>query len=134
MRYVLAAAIVIGSTVPSFVNALPWEKHPLLSFPNTPMTEAPGDGLVGDRTARAYFEKLDQAGYRCDAQDKPARHIHIVCRNADRNTLDYDGQFVGAGYLELDRVKVDGKPLSRTGSIVHQDRVYGDKPARLEGE
>jgi hypothetical protein len=98
------------------------------------MTEAPGEGLSGDRKAVRYFQRLQEAGYSCDAQDKPKRHIHIVCQNSARNRFVYDGQFVGAGYLELDRIRVDGVALSREGMIRHQDDVYGDKPARLEGE
>lgn len=132
--FAMAAAVAALSVSAPFAYAMPWEQHPALSFPNTPMAEAPGEGLTGDRRTVRYFQRLQEAGYACDAQDKPKRHIHIVCQNSVRNRFVYDGQFVGAGYLELDRIRVDGVPLSRAGIIRHQDDVYGDKPSRSESE
>lgn len=134
MRFALALAAALLSASTTLAHAMPWERHPALSFPNTPMAEAPGEGLSGDRKTVRYFQRLQEAGYACDAQDKPKRHIHIVCQNDAQNRFVYDGQFVGAGYLELDRIWVDGVPLSRAGIIRHQDDVYGDKPNRLESE
>jgi len=92
------------------------------------MAEAPGEGLSGDRTTVRYFQRLQEAGYSCDAQDKRKRHIHIVCQNAARNRFVYDGQFVGAGYLEIDRIQVGGSVLSRAAIIKHQDDVYDGRP------
>ena len=121
MRYALAAALLL---IASSASAEPWTQHPDLSRDAVPMAESPDEGPSGERNARGYFERLDRAGFNCDAQDKAARRVVIQCSNGRGNSLTYRGEFVGAGYLDLTEATVDGHRLSKLELIRHQSGVW----------
>lgn len=121
MRYALAVAVMLAA-VPAVAG--PWAQHPDLSRSQVPMADNPDEGPSGDRFAKGYFERLDRLGFACDATDTAGRHVTIDCQNGRGNTIAYRGQFVGAGYLQIQSATVDGRPLSKPALINHQTSVW----------
>lgn len=121
MRCALALAVMLAAAPAA---AEPWAQHSDLSRPLVPMADNPDEGPSGDRFAKGYFERLDRLGFACDATDTAGRHVTIDCRNGRGNTIAYRGQFVGAGYLQIQSATVDGRPLSKPALINHQTSVW----------
>lgn len=121
MRYALAAALILFAAP---ATAEPWAKHPDLGRSETDMTETPDAGPSGERTAKAYFERLEGMGFSCDAADTALRKVLIKCDDRRGHTIVYRGQFVGVGYLELDQATVDGRRLDKGGLVNHQTSVW----------
>lgn len=120
MRYAFAALLLMASSA----SAEPWTQPPDLSRDVDSMAESPDKGPSGERDAKGYFERLDRAGFNCDAQDKAPRRIVIQCSNGRENSLTYRCEFVGAGYLDLAEATVDGHRLSKSELIRHQSGVW----------
>jgi hypothetical protein len=121
MRYAPAAAFLV-MVAPA--AAEPWNRHPDLSREIVPMAESSDEGPSGERNAKGYFERLDRAGFRCDAEDKAARRVVIQCDNGRGHSISYRGAFVGAGYLDLTEATVDGRRLSKPELVAHQSSVW----------
>ncbi len=121
MRYALAVVVMLTA---GSASAAQWSQHPDLSREQVPMADNPDEGPSGDRTAKGYFERLDRLGFACDATDTARRHVTIDCRNERGNTIAYRGQFVGAGYLQIQSATVDGRPLSKPALVNHQTSVW----------
>lgn len=115
-RTFLALPILAVPILATPATAMPWEKHPQLSYPATPMEVAGPDEKVGTveaGTTKAFFDAHALRSIICDAADGKKRRMTITCADdARRETTVYQGEFVGAGYLLIEAVAVNGRLLS----------------------
>lgn len=121
----LLALALVALAAPA--SAMPWERHPLLSFNATPMALDSAEGLDGDRTTSQFFGQLRRLGFACDAKDGPGRAIAVSCvsrSGSERHRIKYTGQFIGAGYLGISQVSVDGIGLDKGARLRHIAEVY----------
>lgn len=115
-----------GGEQPRWSGTGPWESHPQLSWPATPLSVVGRDGSAENvGHVVAFFREIASMGFRCDARDAPGtREVTVSCRRsgAAPRQLMYRGSFVGAGYLVLERLDIDGRRLGEreTGRHVRQ--------------
>jgi hypothetical protein len=110
-------------------KSVPWEKHPDLSWPATPITVQTSNGAEDIGTTKGYFERYSAKGIACDAVDAPRRAVTITCRDPIHGTKTvYAGGFVGAGYLVVSHISVDGKLLDPLEMVEHMRRIVKQGP------
>jgi hypothetical protein len=113
----------------------PWDKHPLLSGPNTPI-RLDGSDDEEITTSRAFFGHYTAAGIPCVARDgRRVRQVVVTCswkRGGRNHKTVYAGGFYGIGYLVIEHVEVDGEPLDPRDRIDHLKLVAASGPGALE--
>lgn len=111
---------------------MPWEKHPQLSYPATPMEVAGPDervGTVDAGTTKAFFDALAMRSIECDATDGRKKRVTITCADeARRETTVFQGEFVGAGYLLIEAAAINGRLLSDAERVALVLSVRQQKP------